>query len=347
MIVDGVRVELRRRRRGRRARSDLHFTLHRRRHRPAGRRPAALPGRRRPRRGHARRRPDLRPRARRGHRRATAGRSSPCPAQTFGPELDVHADFDDRRRLPAVGPVPPRRRRPSSPPRSPSRPADRGGTVTEADDRPMPPTAPRQRVIGMLGGMSWESTAEYYRLANEGVRAAARRPALGPDACSPRSTSPRSRRCRSPARWDEAGEVLAAEAARGWRRAARSCSCCAPTRCTRSPTGSQAAVGIPLLHLADTTADAVRRRGPDDGRAAGHRVHDGAGLLPRPARRPRPARARPGRGRPRRGAPGHLRRALPGSRPRGVAPALPAASSSGSSRPARRASSSAAPRSNC
>src|SRR3954468_2785078 len=54
---------------------------------------------------------------------------------------------------------------------SPSRPADPGGSVTEADDRPMPPTAPRQRVIGMLGGMSWESTIEYYRLANEGVRA--------------------------------------------------------------------------------------------------------------------------------------------------------------------------------
>ena len=27
-----------------------------------------------------------------------------------------------------------------------------------------------QRVIGLLGGMSWESTAEYYRLANELVR---------------------------------------------------------------------------------------------------------------------------------------------------------------------------------
>ncbi len=26
------------------------------------------------------------------------------------------------------------------------------------------------RVIGMLGGMSWESSAEYYRLANELVR---------------------------------------------------------------------------------------------------------------------------------------------------------------------------------
>jgi aspartate/glutamate racemase len=29
----------------------------------------------------------------------------------------------------------------------------------------------RIKVIGMLGGMSWESSAEYYRLANEIVRA--------------------------------------------------------------------------------------------------------------------------------------------------------------------------------
>ena len=32
------------------------------------------------------------------------------------------------------------------------------------------PEHTRQRVIGLLGGMSWESTAEYYRLANELVR---------------------------------------------------------------------------------------------------------------------------------------------------------------------------------
>jgi aspartate racemase len=33
-----------------------------------------------------------------------------------------------------------------------------------------PEPAPRPRVIGMLGGMSWESTMEYYRLANQAVQ---------------------------------------------------------------------------------------------------------------------------------------------------------------------------------
>jgi len=30
------------------------------------------------------------------------------------------------------------------------------------------------RMIGLIGDMSWESSAEYYRLLNEGVRARAR-----------------------------------------------------------------------------------------------------------------------------------------------------------------------------
>src|SRR5580698_11041096 len=30
--------------------------------------------------------------------------------------------------------------------------------------------SPRMRVIGMLGGMSWESSAQYYRLVNELTR---------------------------------------------------------------------------------------------------------------------------------------------------------------------------------
>ena len=36
-----------------------------------------------------------------------------------------------------------------------------------ASSSPLRPPVFRPRVIGMLGGMSWESTAEYYRLANE------------------------------------------------------------------------------------------------------------------------------------------------------------------------------------
>ena len=36
-----------------------------------------------------------------------------------------------------------------------------------------------QKTIGLLGGMSWESTASYYRDLNEGIKAEARRIAFG------------------------------------------------------------------------------------------------------------------------------------------------------------------------
>ena len=45
------------------------------------------------------------------------------PGQEFGPELDVHAEFATPRRLPAVGPVPHRRRR------RPHRPVHRPGPL--------------------------------------------------------------------------------------------------------------------------------------------------------------------------------------------------------------------------
>ncbi|MCW2641177.1 MAG: aspartate/glutamate racemase [Dactylosporangium sp.] len=67
--------------------------------------------------------------------------------------------------------------------------------------------------IGMLGGMSWESSAEYYRLANELVRG--------------RLGGPHSARCvlysvdfaeierlQVAGRWDDAGALLADAARR-------------------------------------------------------------------------------------------------------------------------------------
>ena len=54
---------------------------------------------------------DLRPRARRGRPTPAAGPVFALPGTTFGPELDVHAEFPTAGDLPAVGAVPPRRRR--------------------------------------------------------------------------------------------------------------------------------------------------------------------------------------------------------------------------------------------
>jgi aspartate racemase len=130
--------------------------------------------------------------------------------------------------------------------------------VTVSDDRQMPP-APRQRVIGMLGGMSWESTAEYYRLANEAVRDrigglhSARIVLASLDFAEIEAL-------QVAGDWQRAGDLLAAEAAGLEAAGAELLLLCTNTM-HKVADRVQAAVSIPLLHLADTTAAAVRAAG--------------------------------------------------------------------------------------
>ncbi len=112
------------------------------------------------------------------------------------------------------------------------------------------------RVLGLLGGMSWESTAEYYRLINEAVR---RR--LG------RQHSAKLlmysvdfeevERLQDAGEWGRAGELLAADARRLERGGAEFLVLCTNTMHKVAP-AIEAAVEIPLIHIADATAEAVK-----------------------------------------------------------------------------------------
>ncbi len=68
------------------------------------------------------------------------------------------------------------------------------------------------RVIGLLGGMSWVSTAHYYELVNRDVATR-----LGGDHCAPmvvwQTDFDRITELQRAGRWDEAGEILAGGAA--------------------------------------------------------------------------------------------------------------------------------------
>jgi aspartate racemase len=116
-----------------------------------------------------------------------------------------------------------------------------------------------QKVIGLIGGMSWESSAEYYRIINEKVRGR-----LGPL---------NSARClmwsfdfaeiealQHAGRWDEAGALLADAARRLERGGADFLILCTNTM-HRLADALQAAVSIPLLHIADPTAERIKRAG--------------------------------------------------------------------------------------
>ncbi|RWZ51180.1 aspartate/glutamate racemase family protein [Labedella phragmitis] len=113
--------------------------------------------------------------------------------------------------------------------------------------------------IGLLGGMSWESTAEYYRLANELVRER-----LG-DLHSAEVVMVSLdfaviERLQVSGDWDEAGRRLADEALRVEAAGADLLVLCTNTM-HKVAESIEAATSIPFLHIADTTAAAIRREG--------------------------------------------------------------------------------------
>lgn len=120
-------------------------------------------------------------------------------------------------------------------------------------------TTTNPRVIGLLGGMSWESSAQYYRLANELVRErlgglhSARVLLASVDFADIEAL-------QATGRWDEAGELLAT-AARGLQAGGAELLVICTNTMHKVAEQVQAAIDIPLLHLADTTAAAVTRAG--------------------------------------------------------------------------------------
>jgi aspartate racemase len=113
--------------------------------------------------------------------------------------------------------------------------------------------------IGLLGGMSWESSSEYYRLVNEEVRD--RLGGLHSADCLLRSVdfAPVEELQRS-GRWDAAGDLLAGEAAALQAAGAELLVVCTNTM-HKLADPIEAAIDIPFVHIADTTADAVRAAG--------------------------------------------------------------------------------------
>ena len=111
------------------------------------------------------------------------------------------------------------------------------------------------KTLGLLGGMSWESTQTYYRLVNEGIRDRLGGLHSAELVLYSVDFEPIERLQRE-ARWDEAGAELA-KAARGLEAAgAEGLLLCTNTMHKVAP-ALEAAIGIPLLHIADATGAAV------------------------------------------------------------------------------------------
>ncbi|MFJ2934037.1 aspartate/glutamate racemase family protein [Streptomyces sp. NPDC087219] len=115
------------------------------------------------------------------------------------------------------------------------------------------------KTIGLIGGMSWESTAEYYRLLNEFTRD--RLGGLHSARCVLYSVDfAEIEELQVQGRWTEAGKILAAAAEALEAAGADMVLICTNTM-HKVADQVEAAVSIPLLHLADVTAESVRASG--------------------------------------------------------------------------------------
>lgn len=115
------------------------------------------------------------------------------------------------------------------------------------------------KTIGLLGGMSWESTQSYYRLLNEGVKTrlggfhSARLCLVSVDFADIETL-------QRAGDWEAAGRYLAASA-RQVQAGGADCLVLATNTMHRVAEAIEAAIDIPLLHIADATGAALREAG--------------------------------------------------------------------------------------
>jgi aspartate racemase len=113
--------------------------------------------------------------------------------------------------------------------------------------------------IGLIGGMSWESSALYYRLLNEGVRD--RLGGLHSAECVLLSVDfAEVEAMQAEARWDDAA-LLLSRAAQSLEAAGAAFLLLCTNTMHKVFDQVQASVSVPVLHLADATGEQAQRLG--------------------------------------------------------------------------------------
>lgn len=115
------------------------------------------------------------------------------------------------------------------------------------------------KTIGLIGGMSWESSLEYYRILNETVKD--RLGGLHSAKCILYSVEfAEIEALQHAGRWDEAAQMMV-EAGQSLERAGADLLVLCTNTMHKLAPELEAGVSIPLLHIADAAADAVRAKG--------------------------------------------------------------------------------------
>jgi aspartate racemase len=115
------------------------------------------------------------------------------------------------------------------------------------------------RTLGLIGGMTWHSTVDYYRLINEGVHKALGGSHSAEIVMLSVDFEP-VERLQDGGDWTAMGRLMAGAAQTLERAGAEGLVLCTNTM-HRLTDDITAAVRIPFLHIADATAAAIKRAG--------------------------------------------------------------------------------------
>ncbi|PLX99560.1 MAG: aspartate racemase [Desulfuromonas sp.] len=115
------------------------------------------------------------------------------------------------------------------------------------------------KIIGLLGGMSWESTVGYYRAINEGVKKSLGGLHSAQIAMYSVDFAP-IEKLQQAGDWDGTAKILA-RAASGIEAAGADCLLICTNTMHKVADTIAAAIGIPLLHIADATAEVLVAKG--------------------------------------------------------------------------------------
>ncbi|WP_256829416.1 aspartate/glutamate racemase family protein [Pseudomonas sp. Pse1] len=111
------------------------------------------------------------------------------------------------------------------------------------------------RTIGLIGGMSWESSAEYYRLINQQVR-----DRLGPLRSAQLLMHSVDfgpvEQAQHAGRWDDAAQILV-DAARSLEAGGAECVVLCTNTMHKVAGQIQAAISVPFLHIAEPAGEAA------------------------------------------------------------------------------------------
>jgi aspartate racemase len=115
------------------------------------------------------------------------------------------------------------------------------------------------KTIGLIGGMSWESSAAYYKIINETVR----------DRIHPLENAKslmftvnfhEIERLQHTGQWDDLGKILE-DAALRLERGGADCVVLCTNTMHKLSSWIENVVSIPLIHIADATAEQIKTRG--------------------------------------------------------------------------------------